>query len=61
MDMHGFAKTSHCSWDRGDQTIVKQYCPRQGGVVFKLFDGNNVTSCADLASAITKANEAVNV
>lgn len=31
--------------------IVKQFCPKLGGVVFKLFDGAKVTNHESLAEA----------
>jgi hypothetical protein len=46
-----WAKTSHCSWDKGDMRIVQQYCPKQGGVIFKLFDGFKVNYFKSLAEA----------
>ena len=37
-----WVQTSHCSWDFGEMRIVKQFCPKNGGVIFKLFDGKMV-------------------
>jgi hypothetical protein len=48
-------KTSHCSWDKGAMRIVQQYCPREGGVRFKLFDGAKVTMHMTLEAAMEAA------
>lgn len=44
-------KTSHCSWDKSEMRIVQQYCPKQGGIIFKLFNGANVKIYISLAEA----------
>lgn len=44
-------QSTHCSWDSRDMRIVKQFCPREGGVVFKLFNGENVKTFQSLAEA----------
>lgn len=44
-------QTTHCSWDCAEMRIVKQFCPKMGGVVFKLFNGANVSNYASLAEA----------
>lgn len=54
--MAEWVKSSHCSWDRGDQRIVQEYCPTQGGIVFKLFNGAWVTRHRTLAEAMGQAN-----
>lgn len=36
-------RTSHASWDCADMRIVQIFCPRQGGRVFKLFNGRTVS------------------
>lgn len=52
-----FVQTSHCSWDRGDQRIVQQYCPAENGVVFRLFDGRTVTPYRTLEAAKQAAGD----
>lgn len=49
--MMQWEQTTHCSWDANDMRIVKQFCPKMGGVVFKLFNGANVKHFASLAEA----------
>lgn len=44
-------KVSHCAWDKGDMRIVEQYCPKRGGVTYKLFDGGAVSYFESLAEA----------
>ncbi len=46
-----WVQTSHCSWDLGEMRIVKQYCKREGGVVYKLFDGKKVSQYFSLEDA----------
>jgi hypothetical protein len=41
--MMDWVQKSHCHWDCGDFRIVKEYCPRRGGTVFKAFDGKQIT------------------
>lgn len=53
--MMNWESTSHCSWDCGDMRIVKQFCPKLGGTVFKLFNGERVTNHASLAEAQASA------
>ena len=52
-----WVQTSHCSWDCGELRIVHIYCPREGGTVFKLFDGQRVTHHATLEAAMAAAME----
>lgn len=54
--MSDWVQTSHCSWDRGEMRIVKQHCPREGGVRFKLFDGARVTLHMTLEDAKREAD-----
>jgi hypothetical protein len=46
-----FERSSHCSWDDGEMRIVQQYCKKQGGVIFKLFDGEHINYFRTLAEA----------
>lgn len=46
-----WTQTAHCSWDKGEMRILKQYCPKEGGVVYKLFNGETVKNYPSLAEA----------
>ena len=44
--------TSHCSWQCGWWSIVRLYCPREGGTVFRLNRlGRSVDDFPSLESA----------
>lgn len=53
-----FIQTSHCSWDCGEMRIIKEYCPRRGGVSYKLWDGRQVTYHPTLEQALKAAEAA---
>jgi hypothetical protein len=44
-------KTSHCAWDRGDERIVRLFCPRIGGTVYRRFNGRTVVDYKTLEAA----------
>lgn len=52
-----WVQVAHCAWDCGRMRIVQQYCPTQGGVRFKLFNGAAVTWHLSLQAAQTYAAE----
>lgn len=48
-------------WDCGEMRIVKENCPRRGGIVFKLWDGIELTWHESFESATKHAEIAVHV
>ena len=52
MSINTWTVTSHCSWQFGWWSIVQLYCPRAGGVVFRLARlGRNVDDFPSLEAA----------
>lgn len=46
-----WVKTSHCSWDRGAERIVRLFCPRMGGVIYRRFNGKSIENFKTLEGA----------